>query len=71
MMTRIVPNNTQAILIGASEFDFANDEYFQNLPHVKSNLMKLMHLLIEVVHLDKNKIFLMRDKDNSSEITSH
>jgi hypothetical protein len=69
-MTRIDPNNTQAILIGASEFDFANDEYFQNLPNVKSNLLKLNHLLIDVVHIDKNKICLMLDKDNSSDITS-
>jgi len=69
-MTRIDPKNTQAILIGASEFDFANNEYFQNLPNVKTNLLKLRQLLIDVVHIDKNKIALKLDKDNSSEITS-
>ena len=68
-MTRIDPKNTPAILIGASEFDFANED-FQNLPNVKTNLLRLRHLLIDVVHLDKNKIYLMLDRDNSSKITS-
>jgi tetratricopeptide (TPR) repeat protein len=68
-MTLIDPNNTQAILIGASEFDFANKN-FQNLLNVKSNLLRLNSLLIEVVGIDKNKSCLMLDKDNSSEITS-
>jgi len=68
-MTLIDPNNTQAILIGASEFDFANKN-FQNLLNVKTNLLELNRLLIEVVGVDKNKIFLMLDKDNANEITS-
>jgi hypothetical protein len=69
MMTRIKPENTQAILIGASEFDCANKN-FQNLPNVKTNLLELNRLLIEVVGIDKNQICMMLDKDNSSEITS-
>ncbi|MEK8021421.1 MAG: caspase family protein, partial [Candidatus Parabeggiatoa sp.] len=69
MMTRIDPNNTQAILIGASEFDFANED-FQNLPNVKTNLLELNRLLNEVVGIDKNKICLMLDRDDSSKITS-
>jgi len=69
MMTRIDPNNTQAILIGASKFDFENKN-FQNLPNVKTNLLELNRLLIEMVGIDKNKICLMLDKDNANEITS-
>lgn len=68
-MTLIDPNNTQVILIGASEFDFAN-KHFQNLPNVKTNLLELNRLLIEVLGIDKNKICMMLDKDNSNEITS-
>jgi len=68
-MTPIDPNNTQAILIGASEFDSANKN-FQNLPNVKTNLLELNRLLIDVVGIDKNQICMMLDKDNSSEITS-
>jgi len=64
-MTLIDPNNTQAILIGASEFDF-----FPNLPNVQDNLVELRRLLIEVVGIDRNKICLMLDKEHSSEITS-
>ncbi|RKZ93584.1 MAG: hypothetical protein DRR19_00715 [Candidatus Parabeggiatoa sp. nov. 1] len=69
MMTLIDPNNTQAILIGASEFDFAN-EGFQNLPNVKSNLVEFRRLLIEMVGIDKNQICMMLDRDNVTEITS-
>ncbi|MDM8558244.1 caspase family protein [Candidatus Parabeggiatoa sp. HSG14] len=67
MMTRIDPNNTQAILIGASEFD---NDGLENLPNVISNVAKLNRLLIEVVGIDKNKICMMLDRDNPSEITS-
>ena len=42
----IDPNNSQAVLIGASQFDFANED-FQNLPNVKSNLEKLQDLCFE------------------------
>ena len=45
MITLIDPNNTQAILIGASEFEFTNKD-FPNLPNVKSNLVELNHLLM-------------------------
>jgi hypothetical protein len=64
-MTLIDPNNTQAILIGASEFDF-----FPNLPNVQDNLVKLRRLFIEVVGINRNKICLMLDKENPSDITS-
>jgi hypothetical protein len=37
-MTRIDPNNTQAILIGASQFDFASEAGFQDLSGVISEL---------------------------------
>jgi len=66
-MTRIKPENTQAILIGASEFD--NDS-LESLPNVKTNLLALNRLLIEVVGIDKNKIRMMLDWNNSSDITS-
>jgi ABC-type enterochelin transport system permease subunit len=62
MMTRIDPKNTQAILIGASEFDFANDEYFQNLPNVKTNLLELNRLLIDIeALLDRKVLFIIDD----------
>ena len=67
MMTHIDPNNTQAILIGASEFD---DEGLPDLPNVKTNLLKLNDLLHEVVGIEKSQIHLMLDRDNSDAITS-
>jgi len=70
MMTRIDPNNTQAILIGASKFDFASDAGFQDLSGVKTNLSKLNLLLIEVVGIGKDSIHMMLDMDHSNAITS-
>jgi hypothetical protein len=69
-MTQIDPNNTQAILIGASQFDFASEAGFQDLSGVKTNLSKLNILLIEVVGIGKDSIHLMLNMDNSNAITS-
>jgi hypothetical protein len=66
-MTQIDPKNTKAILIGASEFDFANDN-FQNLPNVKNNLVELNRLLIEVVGIEKNHIHPIENKNYYDEI---
>jgi len=38
MMTRIDPNNTQAIFIGASEFDFENKNFQKSQLIVVANL---------------------------------
>ena len=69
-MESIVPEKTQAILIGASKFDFGKDDGFQDLPSVNTNLSKLNLLLIEVVCIDKKNIHLLSDRDNSNTITS-
>ena len=55
-MKQINPTQTQVILIGASEFD---DESFPNLPNVKTNLLKLNDLFIDVVEIDKNQICVL------------
>jgi len=69
-MTLIDPKNTQAILIGASKFDFAKEAGFQDLPSVNTNLSKLNLLLIDVVGIGKDRIHPMLDRDNSNAITS-
>jgi len=69
-MTRIVPENTQAILIGASKFDFAKEAGFQDLPTVNTNLSKLNLLLNKSVDIGKDNIHLILDWDNSNVITS-
>jgi hypothetical protein len=70
MMTRINPENTQAILIGASKFDFGSEAGLQDLPSVNTNLSKLNLLLIDVVGIGKDRIHPMLDRDNSNAITS-
>ncbi|MDM8564436.1 hypothetical protein QUF74_02150 [Candidatus Halobeggiatoa sp. HSG11] len=69
-MTQIKPEDTRAILIGASIFDFGEDAGYQNLFGVQSNLGKLQNLLFEVVDINKSNIHLFLDRDNSNNITS-
>ncbi|MDM8564960.1 HEAT repeat domain-containing protein, partial [Candidatus Halobeggiatoa sp. HSG11] len=69
-MIKIKPEDTQAILIGASKFDFGKDAGFQDLPSVNTNLSKLNLLLIDVVGIDKENIRTLQDMDNSNVITS-
>ena len=69
-MFKLNPENTQAILIGASKFDFAKDAGFQDLPSVNTNLSRLNLLLIDVVGIDKKNIHTLLDRNNSNAITS-
>ncbi len=62
-MAAIVPENTQAILIGASKFD-ASDDDLPDLPNVKNNLVELHKSLNEMVGIDAKNIHPILDKDD-------